>query len=53
MYKKLQKFLQRKKIQIIQKKRVANFKKRIIKAQKQMKKVRRNNSFRFGDSIKC
>lgn len=53
MYKKLKKFLKRKRIQMIQKKRVSNFKKRIIKAKKQMKKMRTNGSFRFGDSIKC
>ena len=44
MYQKLKKFLIRKKNQRIQKRRVANFKKRILKSQKHMKKMRKKSS---------
>ena len=44
MYQKLKKFLIRKKHQISQKRRVANFKKRILKSQRDMKKNEKKSS---------
>ena len=44
MYQKLIKNLRKKKIQMIQRKRINNFKKRIIKAQKHKEKMRKNSS---------
>ena len=44
MYQKLVKNLRKKKIQMIQRKRINNFKKRIIKAQKHQEKMRKNSS---------
>ena len=43
MYQKLVKNLRKKKIQMIQRKRINNFKKRIIKAQKHKEKMRKNS----------
>ena len=44
MYQRLRRILHRKRVQTIQKKRVANFKKRILKSQKHMEKMRKKSS---------
>ena len=44
MYQKLIKNLRKKKIQMIQRKRINNFKKRILKAQKHKEKKKKNSS---------
>ncbi len=44
MYQKLTRYLKKKRIQMIQRKRVNNFKKRILKAQKSKEKMRKNSS---------
>ena len=44
MYQKLVKNLRKKKIQMIQRKRINNFKKRIIKDKKHKEKMRKNSS---------
>ena len=44
MYQKLIRILRKKKIQMIQRKRITNFKKRIIKAQKYKEKMRKKSS---------
>lgn len=44
MYQKLIKNLRKKKIQMIQRKRITNFKKRILKAQKHKEKMRKKSS---------
>lgn len=43
MYQRLTRYLKKKKIQMIQRKRVNNFKKRILKAQKHKEKMRKNS----------
>ncbi len=44
MYKKIVKILKRKRIQLMQKRRISNFKKRILKAEKHKEKMRKNSS---------
>lgn len=44
MYKKIVKILKRKRIQRMQKKRISNFKKRILKAEKHKEEMRKNSS---------
>ena len=44
MYQRLRRILHRKRVQTIQKKRVANFKKRILKLKKNMEKMRKKGS---------
>lgn len=44
MYQRLRRILHRKRIRAIQKKRVDNFKKRILKSQKHMEKMRKKGS---------
>lgn len=53
MYQKLVKNLRKKKIQMIQRKRINNFKKRIIKAQKHKEKMRKKQLISFIDLKKC
>lgn len=44
MYQRLRRILRRKRVQTIQEKRVANFKKRILKSKKNMEKMRKKGS---------
>lgn len=44
MHQKIMKTLERKRIQRLQRKRIINFKKRILKAEKHKEKMRKNSS---------
>lgn len=53
MYQRLRRILHRKRVQTIQKKRVANFKKRILKSKKKYGKNEEKRLISFTDFLKC
>lgn len=51
--KKISEFLNKKKIQYIQRKRILNFKRRIIKSQKEINEMKKNHSIKIVNALKC